>query len=192
MTTRTLGSTLLPALVLVLAMGAQDAPAQATAIPDLRADSWPVPHGGYAHFRLLLANGSDRVHGGALKVAYTIACTLQDGGGTCPGTAGHRAETTIPCGESESGGIAINLNRTPYRTLNQPYTLTLTIQEIVFADWSPDTIRDLNQRHGWRHRINEEGRVERFQEDVCSTGSYRPARVMHQSSDWDAVVTVTR
>ncbi len=166
---------LLPALMLALALGgARDAAAQA--IPAIIAESWPVPIGGYATFRVRMANRADKVHGGTLNITYSIDCTQTQNNQSCPGTSARRAHTTIPCGQPEGGVIVANLNRAPYSNLAGPYRLTMTIQRIEFNGWSQDTINRVNQKNPrWSYEFNPNGTYERQREDSCSTGSYNPA-----------------
>jgi len=82
----------------------------------------------------------------------------------------------IPCGESEGGVIVLNINEPPYKNLTHSYMLTLEIQEIVFNAWTEDVINRINRDHGWNYRYRD-GRLERFQEDICPTGTYSPTAV---------------
>jgi len=141
-----------------------------------------VLFGPYATFRARMV-GMDRVHGGALAVHYLITCAKS--GESCAGVSPHRGEAVIPCGESEAGVIALDVTQPPYSALPRPYTLTLEIQRIEFGAWSQATIDRVNRDHGWNYRYRD-GRLERFQEDICPTGTYSPTAVTEGGAAWSS------
>ncbi len=76
-----------------------------------------------------------RIKGGVMHVHYQIACsTTNSNNVSCP--APIRRYTTISCDGTEGGVINVNLSQGGYSNPDlKPYTLTLTINEVVFDDW---------------------------------------------------------
>jgi len=137
-----------------------------------------------------MKNATEQVVGGALDIHYRITCTLNNNQ-ACPGIVARTARAVIPCGESEGGVIVLNINEPPYKNLTHSYMLTLEIQEIVFNQWTEDVINRINRDHGWNWRWSYENNApERFQEDICSRGSYSPGSTTGGSGWVSAPVNV--
>ncbi len=77
-----------------------------------------------------------RIKGGVMHVHYQIACsTTNTNNVSCP--APIRRYTTISCDGTEGGLIGVKLSQGGYSNPDlRPYTLTLTINEVVFDDWN--------------------------------------------------------
>ncbi|MCY4284010.1 MAG: hypothetical protein OXC65_01565 [Thiotrichales bacterium] len=150
--------TTLPASMLVFAAaggggGVNNATAQdASPIPNIIAESYHTPIGGYVPFRVRMENRRDKVRGGALYVSYRIACA----GGSCPSPTLRTGETMIPCGGSEGGLLDYNI--THLRGSNS--TITLEITNITFDAYSQEGIDGINRG---------------YDEPPCPAGTYSPA-----------------
>ena len=160
------------ALALVMGGGGNDASAQDNGpIPAIIAEAWPTPIGGYAPLRVRMANGNERVRGGALVVSYRIECE----GGTCyPKRTLRTGQTLIPCGGSE-GGI---LDHDVSGLMGVPgtETVTLEITGIRFDGYTQDEIDGINDRYG---------------EILCPAGGYSPA-TLDSGAQWTSKPVTVR